>query len=234
MHIQPRRQRMRARNTVFLLGFLALLVAVELVGELWLSQPSAGGSDTFPPWISGWDSSLFVLINQSFSSPLLDLFMSIITHGGSTVLWLVVALLLWFDDRRREAVLLAVSIVLGGALFLFLKFFINRPRPYQVIAGSKVLTVEGGSSFPSGHSKNAFSAVVILGKGRAERWRILLYAFAVVVSFSRVYVGLHYPSDVLVGAFAGYIIAKITLRYEKQITSLTDRYLPLIKKNEKP
>jgi undecaprenyl-diphosphatase len=229
MHIQPRRKRMRARNTVFLLGFLALIVAVELVEELWLSQPSAGGSDTFPPWISSWDSSLFVLINQSFSIPILDLFMSIVTHGGSTVFWLVVAFLLWFYDRRREAVLLAVSIILGGALFLFLKFFIDRPRPYQVIAGSRVLTVEGGSSFPSGHSKNVFSAAVILGKSRAGRWRVLLYAFAVVVSLSRIYVGLHYPFDTLVGALAGYVIAKITLRYERQIVSLTGRYLPLAK-----
>jgi undecaprenyl-diphosphatase len=224
---------MKARNMVFLLSILALVATVELAEEVWLSQPSAKSSDNFPAWISNWDSALFVLINQSFSNPLLDLFMGFVTHGGSTVFWLVVALLLWFYDRRREAVLLTVAIVLGGALFLFLKFFVDRPRPYQVIAGSRVLAVEGGSSFPSGHSKNVFSAAVILGKGRSRRWRALLYAFAAVISFSRIYVGLHYPFDTLVGALAGYVIAKITLRYERQIVSLTGRYLPLVKKGEK-
>jgi len=214
---------------VFLLGILALVAAVELAEEVWLSQPSAKSSDNFPVWISNWDSTLFVLINQSFSNPLLDLFMVFVTHCGSTVFWLVVALLFWFDNRKREAVLLAAAIILGGVLFLFLKSFVDRPRPYQVIAGSRVLAVEGGSSFPSGHSKNFFSVAVILGKGRAKKWRVLLYAFASVVSFSRIYVGLHYPFDTLVGALAGYVIAKITLRYEKQIASLTDRYLPLTK-----
>lgn len=201
------------------------MATVELVDEVWLSRLPVKNSEVFPAWIANLDSAMFILINQSFSNPLLDLVMSLITHIGSTIFWLIMALILWFSDRKKEAILLATAIILGGIFFIFLKVFIARPRPYQVIAGSRVIEVEGGSSFPSGHAKNVFSVAVILGKNRIKRWKVSLYTLAVIVSFSRIYVGMHYPLDALVGAIAGYIIAKIILLYEKQIILLTTKFI---------
>jgi len=218
---------MKIRKLEKYVGFfllLLVLVAAGLVDDLWLSQLPVRNSDVFPAWMVNLDSAVFILINQSLSSPPLDLIMSLITHVGSTVFWLTVSLVLWFRNKRREAVLLATTIILGGIFFSFLKVFIARPRPYQVIAGSRVVEMEGGSSFPSGHTKNVFSAAVILGKNRTIRWKVTLYMLALIISFSRIYVGMHYPLDVLVGALAGYIIARIVLSYDRQIISLATRF----------
>jgi len=208
------------------IGFFVLLglVAAGLLDDLPLLQLPVRNSDVFPAYIASLDSAVFILINRSLSSPALDLIMSLITHIGSTVFWLIISLVLWFRDKRREAVLLATTIILGGIFFSFLKVFIERPRPYQIVAGSRVVEMEGGSSFPSGHTKNVFSAAVILGKNRTIRWKVSLYMLALIISFSRIYVGMHYPLDVLVGALAGYIIARIVLSYDRQIVSLATRF----------
>ena len=217
---------MKIRKLEKYIGFFVLLglVAAGLLDDLPLLQLPVRNSDVFPAYIASLDSAVFILINRSLSSPALDLIMSLITHIGSTVFWLIISLVLWFRDKRREAVLLATTIILGGIFFSFLKVFIERPRPYQIVAGSRVVEMEGGSSFPSGHTKNVFSAAVILGKNRTIRWKVSLYMLALIISFSRIYVGMHYPLDVLVGALAGYIIARIVLSYDRQIVSLATRF----------
>lgn len=216
--------KMKIRTIAFFLVFLVLMATVGLVEEVWLTRLPVKNSEVFPPWITSLDSATFILINQSLSNPLLDLVMSLITHVGSTIFWLIIASVIWLNGRKKEAVLLGTAIILGGVFSLFLKVLISRPRPYQVIAGSRVFDIEAGSSFPSGHAGNVFSASIILGKGRGRKWQASLYMLAAVVSFSRIYVGMHYPLDVLVGALGGYIAARITLLYEKQITSLVTKF----------
>lgn len=202
-----------------------LMVIVEFVDEVWLSQIPVKNSEVFPSWITSSDSTLFIFINQSVSNLMLDLIMSLITHIGSTIFWLIIALVFWFGNRKKVAILLAAAVILGGIFFIFLKVFIARPRPYQIIAGSRVLEIEGGSSFPSGHAKNVFSAAVILGKSRRKKWKASLYTLAVIVSFSRIYVGMHYPLDVFAGALAGYVMARIILLYEKQIIARVTNFI---------
>ena len=215
---------MKIQNIGFLILFLILMATVEFIDEVWLSKISFKNTEVFPPWIARPDSVIFILINQSISNPVLDLIMSLITHFGSTIFWLTFSFLLWFTGRRKEALILATAIILGGIIALFLKVYVARPRPYKVIAETRILEKEGGFSFPSGHAKNVFSAAVILGKDRGKKAKSLLYIFALIISFSRIYVGVHYPLDVLTGAFLGYIIGKIILLYEKQIILLIKKF----------
>jgi undecaprenyl-diphosphatase len=94
-----------------------------------------------------------------------------------------------------------------------------RARPYLVVAGARTLDVEGGGSFPSGHSKNGFTAAAILGsKWRKLKWPLYILAF--LIGLSRVYVGLHWPFDVIVGSIVGWVIGKVTIRYETKIINL--------------
>ncbi|WP_296678958.1 phosphatase PAP2 family protein [Novosphingobium sp.] len=131
--------------------------------------------------------------------------------GGVTlrVIFSIGALLaLLFLRLRREAVLLLLTLVSGLLVELSLKALVGRPRPALV----PHLEYAGGSSFPSGHSFNSalgFIAVALafatLSSRRSVRWTIIGAAMAgsLAVAFSRVMLGVHYPTDVIAGWLGG-------------------------------
>jgi len=214
---------MKGRRILFILAFTLLFIIGESIDKFLLINLPFTRYDPFPEVLVKFDSDIFIFINQHLGNPWLDMFMRFITYSGSTVFWLITVVILWFYDRRKEASLLATAMIMGGILFLFLKFFIARPRPYQMIDGTRIIDLESGSSFPSGHAKNIFSAAAILGNSVERKWTILLYLLAVLVSFSRIYVGMHYPFDVIIGGFLGYVIGRVTLMYEGKIMRMINR-----------
>jgi len=140
-----------------------------------------------------------------------DAMLGLTTLGGTAVLFplvAVTALLLWLTRHRFSAALLVVA-VLGGALLLdLLKEFYGRPRPTAVLWGTEV----DSASFPSGH---AMASVIVYGsiahlvarlqRRRSVRRTIWAVAVAIIllVGTSRVFLGVHYPSDVVAGYAAG-------------------------------
>lgn len=98
------------------------------------------------------------------------------------------------EDRQNTGRLLSSAYISTGLITYSLKQLVRRKRPLDNILGNP--------SMPSGHTSIAFSAATILGY-RYPRWRIPLYIGAGLVGFSRVYLGRHYVSDVLVGAAIG-------------------------------
>ena len=78
-------------------------------------------------------------------------------------------------------------------------------------------------SFPSGHATEAFVGAIIIGKKYGHLWLFIL--LALVISFSRVYIGVHYPGDVLAGALLGVGITMIVLHFEENILKLKNRLL---------
>ena len=89
-----------------------------------------------------------------------------------------------------------------------------------------LLTTENDYSFPSGHAAASFAAAVAIGKkysfiikGKSYKLIYPLLAFAAVIGFSRVYIGVHYPLDVIFGAVIGTIFALAVVRFEKKILS---------------
>jgi undecaprenyl-diphosphatase len=82
------------------------------------------------------------------------------------------------------------------------KYFVHRHRPFEHQIGPSVRT----HSFPSGHSATSFAAATVLA-GYAPRYRVLFYTLACLIAFSRLYNGVHYPSDVVAGALLGAAIA---------------------------
>lgn len=130
----------------------------------------------------------------------------------------LVALL--FLRLRREAMLLALTIVSGWAVNSAIKALVGRPRPELV----SHLTEAGGSSFPSGHSFNSavvYIAIALafaaLSPRQSVRATIVLAAMVLtlLIAFSRVWLGVHYPSDVIVGWLggAGWAFAASALLY---------------------
>jgi undecaprenyl-diphosphatase len=159
------------------------------------------------------DRQLFTVINQHWTNPMLDRFMPFISDPNPFLPFLVggaLALLVWGGFRGRLFVLLmALALGIGDAgIDWSIKHTVHRPRPYQAMEGVRMVKreqitlsgpptpVQDGNSFTSGHACNnvalAFMACAVYG-----RVAMILWVWAALVSYSRIYTGSHYPSDIL-------------------------------------
>jgi membrane-associated phospholipid phosphatase len=150
----------------------------------------------------------FQLLNRFGNRPTgLDRAFWLATQVGNMVTAFVVAGALFLLGYRGMAI-----IVIFGTLTLWvvvetLKALTRRSRPYLVIEGTRVIgTRERGRSFPSGHTAQTFFLATLLSHEFALGVcaTVALYAVAVVVGFTRMYLGVHYPRDVIGGAVLGY------------------------------
>lgn len=185
----------RRRWTVLVIAWA--LVLLPLAGFATLAEDVAGGG------VLPFDAPVMLWLHAR-SRPGFDLLARIATELGGLVAVPVVALLLagllWRRGRGRAAVLIGAS-VLGSALFnTVLKLLFRRSRPDFW----RHLVVENSWSFPSGHAMAlaslALAGVVLTWRTR-RRWPVVAVAavYVTVVGLSRMYLGVHYPSDVLAG-----------------------------------
>lgn len=150
---------------------------------------------------------------QGLRSYLLTEFFTSLTALGSVTFMLVLIGGLWFIDRD-DAVLLGTTTFIGGGIAHVLKTLFARARPDTV--ERLVQHGIGTYSFPSGHATLAFGAAVILAHRRPQLQKYV-YVIATLVAISRVYIGVHYATDILAGAVLGSIVGVFVMRYEKQI-----------------
>ncbi len=136
-----------------------------------------------------------------------DTVMLALSIGGRlAAVWLVLTAIGWYRDRSRAPAFwqAVTAIVLAFVLAdLVLKPVVHRPRPFAVVSGASVIGSEPGEySFPSGHAATCFAGAWAL----ARAWPAAgpaLWVLALLISYSRVYVGVHYPLDVIAGALIG-------------------------------
>lgn len=158
-----------------------------------------------------FDAVVLASIHQ-FASPPLTSLMRVLTHLGSTWFLTLVSVSLVFVGlkRQRAAVLLALTMMGAALLIWVLKLEFHRARPVPFFEFSQPETY----SFPSGHALGAFCfygalAAMIVDRIQRRRYRLLTWAVAVIlivlIGLSRIYLGVHYPSDVLAGYAAGFV-----------------------------
>ena len=151
------------------------------------------------------DESALLWIQDAVRVPFLDPLVEAFTSLGNTgVMWIVLSLgmLCWKPTRRAGGIALLAMALGMLCTNVVLKQLVLRPRPYVMVEGLiPLLTSADPSSFPSGHTCAAFAA------GKA--WAAVIQA--VCMGLSRLYVGVHYPSDVLAGALIGSLCALCAL-----------------------
>lgn len=170
------------------------------------------------------DMYIFLTINK-ISNPILNPLFIFITYMGSSLFWVFVIIILWVKRERKASVYLIYAFILDSVLAFSAKLFFLRPRPPERFPGLEFLRTEYGLSFPSAHSERVFSGAVILGS-LYEKFRLLLFVLAMLVAFSRIYIGVHYPSDVVIGSLNGIIIGLISLaiptrKLQKKLEKIT-------------
>jgi len=149
------------------------------------------------------DSQLSLEISK-MRTPVLDAFFVLWTNGGSFLFILLVLLVLWLKGERRPAIYLAVGLVADAIFVLALKTIIHQPRPYEVLPITPLELGDTDASLPSGHASRAFLSAVILSKFY-RKYTIIFFFLAASIGFSRVYLGVHYPLDILIGAINGVL-----------------------------
>lgn len=126
--------------------------------------------------------------------------------GGEGAVWVALALAL-FVVRRRPAVLWTLPVVWGADGIAYgIKLAVGRARPHL----EPLLAVPHDPSFPSGHTTTSFAGATMLSALAPRAWP-LFYLLAAAIGFSRIYVGVHWPLDVLGGAVLGTLLATLAL-----------------------
>jgi 4-amino-4-deoxy-L-arabinose transferase-like glycosyltransferase len=169
-------------------------------------------------WLLTWDVELFRFINLRLINPVFDWVMPLASGNAFFVPALVLVLLglLWRGGKRGALCVLMLAGVLAvgdGLICRTIKAAVGRPRPFLAMADVRCLVGQTHSaSFPSSHAANWFAAAMVAWIYYRRSWRWML-PIAALVGFSRMYNGVHYPSDVLAGAIlgAGYAAATVWL-----------------------
>ncbi len=165
-------------------------------------------------WMQGGDRVAFLVLNRSWKSTFTDTFMALITNLGGAVWAVTLSLILLLSKDMavyKVGERLALSLLISHLIVRLGKKFLPRLRPYLTLENVNVgHKIYRDPSFPSGHSTAAFCMATVLSSS-LPAFSIVFFALAALVAVSRVYLGMHYPSDITVGAIIGLTVAQIII-----------------------
>ena len=167
-----------------------------------------------------FDGHLLIEIQKLCVCDALTPIMKFITSlGDKGMIWIAITLvLLLFKKTRKAGILTAIAIVISfGINNLLLKDLVARVRPYETFDQvHRLIAKPHDFSFPSGHSACSFVAAVSIALSTSKKLGIPALILATLIAFSRLYLGVHYPSDVICGALSGTLIAYIVYKVDQR------------------
>ena len=190
-------------NKVFYLSFL-LLLTLAIIPICFYSK-----------------EELFILLNK-YNSPILDISFSFLTHLGNGIVFVAFAVaLIFFKDTKFHILVTLSSCILLSLIIRFMKrvLFADFFRPSKLLSNNNLVHwVEGidlhtNYSFPSGHGATVFlliTLIAIFSKGVYKLYSIPLIIIAVIVAYSRMYLGQHFYEDIYVGSVIGVLTGSLT------------------------
>ena len=172
----------------------------------------------------------FLYFLEGLRVPVLDSFMLAITYFGDEIAFLVTALIIfWCVDKRKGYFILSVGFV-GTLANQFMKLWFRIPRPWVIDENFTILEqareAASGYSFPSGHTQSAvgtFGGLAAVTRNKAVHW--ICIAIAVLVPFSRMYIGVHTPLDVLVAAAMALVLIFVM---RPLVLGKNGKYIPVL------
>jgi undecaprenyl-diphosphatase len=166
-----------------------------------------------------WELKFMRWANEWWSSPFLDHTIPWLTYLGSHFA-VILFILLCFIITKQRRIFRRLLLLYGiqSAIVYGLKFLVKRERPLFILEMASKLSSGPGeildTSFPSAHAALSFMMATVLSHW-FPKYRLLFYLFAVFIGWTRIYLGLHYPTDVIAGAVLSFGITKLFLHYIK-------------------
>lgn len=178
-------------------------------------------------WIVNMDIAVLLFIQEHLRTPALTAFFRGITFlGNGGWFWIVLGIILLFFKETRKSGITVLLVLAVGALFtnVVLKNLVARVRPYDLTDLIVPLIQKPKDySFPSGHTCASFSAAIAcyrtLPGSRGRQWGKVLLVLAALIAFSRLYLGVHYPTDVIGGILIAILANVIVFSIERKYFS---------------
>lgn len=162
------------------------------------------------------DGNILLWIQENIRNEFLTPVMTFITHlGDAGWFWIVLALVFVIIKKTRPVGFLTAASLLGSLLVnnMILKNLVARTRPYETVEGlHRIIEAQADLSFPSGHTGSSFAAAVVIFIMCPRKAGVPALILAFLIMLSRLYVGVHYPTDVLAGMITGTLIAVCVCR----------------------
>ena len=153
------------------------------------------------------DGQILLFIQEHLRNAVCDVFFKSITHlGDAGIFWiLLTVVLLCFRQTRKAGIYSACALVLSLIVNnIILKNLVGRIRPYELVEGLQCIVGPAhDASFPSGHMGASFASSVAIYRQIPKKFAVFFIVLASLIALSRLYVGIHYPTDVLGGLVTG-------------------------------
>ncbi len=175
------------------------------------------------------DNNILIFLQEYVRNSILNalLIPFTLSNNAGIICILLVAIFIYFKNFRKVGILMGISLILEFVLTnLIIKNWVARIRPYEVIDGLTLLVGKAHDySFPSGHTGSAFALAVVIFMVMERKYGIIALALASLMGFSRLYVGIHYPSDVLGGIVLGVITSIIAVKCFPDSSMLMQKFI---------
>ena len=163
------------------------------------------------------DKKIFTFFNSSIANPVFDIFFPIITNQDIWIIPILLGIIILSIKGGTKGRIASIVLIIGVILADYssaqiIKPFFQRLRPsHDILDQIRLLVPKGGRyGFVSSHAANMYVSATILGYFYSKQKR-LFFTIASLVAFSRVYVGVHYPADIVFGGLLGYGLGWITI-----------------------